>query len=356
MTDQGQLHENPRFGRVPDKLMHDLNLTDGAVRLYAHMVWRYGRNRKNFEGRKSMSDFMGVSQATITKRIQELEAADWVVTIERDYDPKTGNYQTHFYHVFLSQKQAQEFRKEFKPAENSAIREKPAVEARKLRKGVGGKPAHKPTDHVNSSLQGSHVNLSLRGHVNLSLLHLRNSSLLNLYAWYLYASYLDAEKKNAPNGATPPNPSKKKEPPINRKDWNWEHIKQFACDHPNLDVLAKFENPGMVKATGDLSTKWVAFDAIDLLDELERHKINPERYQSLNDYTVKQKIKGEYNIFKRMGWSLSNWLKSEPHITVVIPPSSAPPPTNGEYLVPLSPAQLREKRAREKAESEVKAS
>lgn len=200
-TDQGKLHDSPQFGRVPEKLMHDVNLTDGAVRLFAHMVWRYGSNHKNFEGRSSMASYLGVSPTTITKRIQELEATDWIVTIEREVSSKTGNYQTPFYHVFLSQAQARKFRTDFKVQTGETMRAKPVITTRKSRKGVGGKPAHR----VNSSSQGIHVNSSSHGRVNLSLLRPFNLSYLKLYAWYLNAVYLDTEKQT-PDGIQNQNP------------------------------------------------------------------------------------------------------------------------------------------------------
>ncbi len=74
--EDGQLHQRSRnYGKVPHAIMHDLKLTDGAVRLYAHMHWRYGSNHQNFEGRRSMAQMLGVSERTISNRTRELEAA-----------------------------------------------------------------------------------------------------------------------------------------------------------------------------------------------------------------------------------------------------------------------------------------
>lgn len=133
----GQVHE-PIWVAHPIDLTHDLNLTDGAVRLYTHMKWRYGQNRCNFEGLKSMSAYLGVSETTISKRIKELEALDWVVVVEVRLG---GNYASPYYHVFTSQERAREFRKEFKPKDGQKLRDKPSPESVQFRvskKGKGG--------------------------------------------------------------------------------------------------------------------------------------------------------------------------------------------------------------------------
>lgn len=156
MTDQdtGQVHSpRTKFGKVPEAMMHNPSITDGAIRLYAHMHWRYGTNQQNFEGRESMAAFLGVSKATITKRAAELEANDWIVV-----QPRPGR-KSNFYHVFVSQKDCLRWR------DKNAV-EKPEHEKakpRKSRKGIGGRPTH----GVNSSLPVD-VNLSLRSDVNLS--------------------------------------------------------------------------------------------------------------------------------------------------------------------------------------------
>lgn len=193
MSDQGQLHDNPKFGRVPEKLMHDTRITDGAIRLFAHMVWRYGRTQKNFEGRQSIADFLDVSQTTITNRIQELESTDWIITIDRGKNPVNGNYRTPFYHVFLSQEQCRKFRQSYQCKEGEAVRPKPEITTRKTRKGVGGNPKLR----VNSSSHGwfnHRVNSSSPRAVNLSLCHPFNLSWRYLYTWYLDSLELDTDK------------------------------------------------------------------------------------------------------------------------------------------------------------------
>lgn len=98
MQERGYLHRrSDDFGKVPEELMHDLNLTDGAVRLYAHMHWRYGSNCDDHEGRKSMGEMLGVGVSTISSRVKELVDANWVVVVAR-YNNKGRT--TNFYHVF----------------------------------------------------------------------------------------------------------------------------------------------------------------------------------------------------------------------------------------------------------------
>lgn len=141
MADPGYLHRrSDNFGKVPHELMHDTTITDGAVRLYAHMHWRYGSNCDNHEGLRSMAKFMGVSETTITNRIKELEARNWVITIERGYDEKTGKFLTPFYHVFELQDEAIAWRKSPALAEGERVRPMPEARARKSRKGIGGNP------------------------------------------------------------------------------------------------------------------------------------------------------------------------------------------------------------------------
>jgi hypothetical protein len=160
------------------------------------------------------------------------------------------------------------------------------------------------------------------------------------------------KKKSAPLGAKP---SSKKKPDFSKplKDWTWEYIEQYACDNPTIEFVAAFY--GLGNTLKSLPTTYVARDAIEAFRELTRLKVPTDRWKSV--YDAASKIKHEANIFKRILWALPKWLKSEPNITVVNPPpSSAPPPSNGEYIVPLSPAQMRERDARLKAEQEKQAS
>lgn len=164
LDDDGMLHSHDKtFGKLPAILIHDTGITDGAARLYAHMHWRYGRNRKNFEGRAKMAKHLGVTETTITKRIQELEAAHWIVVIERGRSDKGGAYQTPFYHVFEAQDDAEYFRFYYKPKEGETVRPRPYIEPRKSRKGKGGNPKLKA-----ASTQVHGVNSSSHGAVNSS--------------------------------------------------------------------------------------------------------------------------------------------------------------------------------------------
>jgi len=154
MTDKGFLHRRTKnFGKLPYTLIVDKNITAGAARLYAYMHWRYGSNRDNHESRESMADTMGVSKRTITKYLQELELADWIAIIARK--GKHGSA-TNFYHVFELQEDCKLWRKHRQ-------RPKPthAIEQRKGRIGIGGKPTHNTVNSSSSSKRnGDKVNSS----------------------------------------------------------------------------------------------------------------------------------------------------------------------------------------------------
>lgn len=202
MSDQGQLHrKSPIFGKVPEALMHDLTITDGAVRLYAHMHWRYGRNRQFFEKLETIANWMGISERAVRDRILELESADWVIVISRR-NPKSHTARVNKYHIFEDRQDARDFR-EAPPAdeldEYSTIRPKSEVDQRKGRAGHGGKPAHKaastgtqvPLDNRNSGSNGN-------GDVN------RNSGSKELEAPVLNQTHsVDATASTAGQSSTP---------------------------------------------------------------------------------------------------------------------------------------------------------
>jgi hypothetical protein len=145
--EDGKLHIKPKrrtFGKLMEDLMHNSNITDGACRQYAHMHWRYGQNKRNFEGQSSMGEMLGVTEKTVGERVKELEAADWVAVVERDFNAKTGKFQTPFYHVFESQKECRIFRKTYVAREGEQLRPKPVGRKRKSRKGAGNKQAVPP--------------------------------------------------------------------------------------------------------------------------------------------------------------------------------------------------------------------
>ncbi len=96
--EKGYVHRRSKdYAKVPSELMHDTKISDGAVRLYAHMHWRYGSNRKMFEGQESMAKTLGVSTKTISRRAKELAKGDWIVICYRSW---RGQYTSNFYHVF----------------------------------------------------------------------------------------------------------------------------------------------------------------------------------------------------------------------------------------------------------------
>lgn len=153
MTDQGQLHSIDPFAKLPEELLHDVSVPHGAVRLYGHMHWRYNRHqKKNFEGQKSMGEYLDVSTTTIQNWTNELVARDWVVVEYRDRDEKTGNFTTPFYHVFESQEHCRLFREHFEDPQ--ALGAKKPIKERKSRKGKGGFAASENRHRTNTDWYG----------------------------------------------------------------------------------------------------------------------------------------------------------------------------------------------------------
>lgn len=229
MTDAGELHVEKRsFARVPSAMIHDARISPGALRCYAHMYWRYGKNETNFEGRRSIATYLSVSEKMVSKYIKELEAYGWIVVVERAKDEKTGQHKTPYYHVFERRKASDIFRTVYTCKDGEKIRAKPTLsdkEKRKLRTGKGGKPTHKPKEqasddpkpetlvpdyenssshaHENSSSTGTQENLSTPAHENLSTRNLDT----------VKDSYLDAEKELAADAA-PKRRKRSKKPTI----------------------------------------------------------------------------------------------------------------------------------------------
>jgi hypothetical protein len=172
MSEQGTVHKpTPKNTTIPVKLLHDPNAKDGTIRLYAHMFWRYGSNKKNFEGQRSMSSYLKITRQTISKRIKELEFLDWLVVVERDFNATTGNYTTPHYHLFLSQSDCRKFRAEYQAIDGERMRPKPSedeIELRKSRAGKGREGGNPDLYRVNSGLPGD-VNSGLHGRVNSGL-------------------------------------------------------------------------------------------------------------------------------------------------------------------------------------------
>ena len=113
IREDGEVHRADTFAQVPFELIRDPNISDGAVRLYAHMLWRYGsrkstQDNQNFERRKTMAEALGVKPRTITRRIKELERANWIAVIMQS---NWKGYTSNFYHVFQVRKDCQTFKK-----------------------------------------------------------------------------------------------------------------------------------------------------------------------------------------------------------------------------------------------------
>lgn len=124
--DDGMVIPTVKFAQVPIDLICDKKLSAGAVRLYAYMLWRYGKNQQNFERREGMAAALGVSKPTITRWAKELEARDWVA-IKTQQRP-SGQFTTNFYYVFDRPEACKDFKKKH-----------PELH-RPSRKGIGGRP------------------------------------------------------------------------------------------------------------------------------------------------------------------------------------------------------------------------
>lgn len=131
----GYLHRRTNdYGKVPGELMRDKSISHGAVRLYAYMHWRYGNNMQNFESQESIAEALGVTDRSIRNWLKELQAARWVIVIERK--DKRNRHISNRYHVFEVQEECDEWRKRLKL-------DVPAPKTKRSRAGAGGKPTHK---------------------------------------------------------------------------------------------------------------------------------------------------------------------------------------------------------------------
>ncbi len=177
MSDAGELHRTqPKYGKGPIDLVLDPSVSDGAVRQYIYMHWRYGKNKQNFEGRESIAEALHISERTVTNHCAELESAGYLVITRKS----TGKMTRNFYDLFETREECSAWRKVnnilCKPRETK----KPKT-PRKLRSGVGGQPTHaeKSVIDLNSSStpdqstdlnssSGSNVNSSSGSNVNSS--------------------------------------------------------------------------------------------------------------------------------------------------------------------------------------------
>lgn len=233
MEDPGELHDDPIFGKSPEALIHDLTITDGATRLFAHMHWRYGQNKKNFEGQVSMADFFGVSDTTIRNRINELAAKDWVVVIYRGRNKKTGNFTTPYYHVFVDQALCRQWRETYKPKDGETVAPKPEPRERKLRKGKGGNPKNLP--RANSGSDGR-ANSGWDGVSNSSSGGAPNSGWDYLDSVYPDSLDPESEKNIAPSGAPVPGnaPDEPVKEPVEPSEDDW--TPPWHYEYPNPET------------------------------------------------------------------------------------------------------------------------
>lgn len=232
MSEQGEVHKPaPRNSTIPVKLLHDPSAKDGTVRLYAHMYWRYGQNKKNFEGQRSVASYLKVSSKTISNRTKELEYLDWLIVIERDFNAKTGNYQTNYYHLFLDQNDCRKFRAEYQVKEGERMRPKPPADEVDLRVSRAGKGNPQP----------HHAKPSSDGHKNLSSADQRKPSSDELIPSYLSTDTYVSESTFAPqNSAVKFTLYDKPAAPGNISDKKWTadrpvHLLGMALEIPATD-------------------------------------------------------------------------------------------------------------------------
>lgn len=68
---------------VPADVILDKKLSDFAVRLYAHLLWRSGNKGSAFPGAKSIADDFGVSIATVLRGYKLLVKNNWIKRFRR---------------------------------------------------------------------------------------------------------------------------------------------------------------------------------------------------------------------------------------------------------------------------------
>jgi hypothetical protein len=130
------------FTIVPEPLIHSKSLTDGAIRLYLHLKWVAGQGKTNWQARAKIAKQLGISEATVDNRLGELMCNDWIVGHRRiDAD---GNRHSNLYYIFEIQEAAISWRVQHDSDQN--LIQKPKPRELKSRKGVGGKPSHKPKE------------------------------------------------------------------------------------------------------------------------------------------------------------------------------------------------------------------
>src|SRR5437867_3027829 len=79
------------FGRVPDELLWDASVSDGACRLYAALT-RYGqRGDRIVPGRKELAARLHWSLKTLDRHMNKLETCS-AVYVEQRYDEATGRH------------------------------------------------------------------------------------------------------------------------------------------------------------------------------------------------------------------------------------------------------------------------
>ena len=85
--------DSRRFAQTPEALLLDTDVSDGAVRLWG-ILDRVAQRDRIFPGRETLGERMGVSPATIDRRIMELRESGWCHVTRR------GRGRTNLYRIF----------------------------------------------------------------------------------------------------------------------------------------------------------------------------------------------------------------------------------------------------------------
>jgi len=75
--DQGRVY-GLRFAAIPDALVWDTEMTDGAVRLYCALARYAGSEHRVFFGVKTLGALLGLNPGTVRRRMRQLEMAGYV--------------------------------------------------------------------------------------------------------------------------------------------------------------------------------------------------------------------------------------------------------------------------------------
>lgn len=89
--------QGPRFAQMPESLLYDGGISDGAVRVYGVLL-RHGETSETcFPGHRRIAELIGKAERSIGRLLTELETAGWIV---RTYRKRRGQHTTTAYTVY----------------------------------------------------------------------------------------------------------------------------------------------------------------------------------------------------------------------------------------------------------------